>query len=49
MGVTIKRNVVTLTGVVENYMKKSEAADAAKIITGVKKVIGKIEVKLIST
>jgi osmotically-inducible protein OsmY len=37
MDVTNKYNVVTLTGVVENCMKKSEAADAAKIITGVKK------------
>jgi osmotically-inducible protein OsmY len=46
IGVTVKDGVVTLTGVVDNYTKKSEAEDAAKKVLGVKAVVEKIEVKL---
>jgi osmotically-inducible protein OsmY len=45
IGVTVKDGVVTLTGVVDNYTKKSEAEDAAKNVAGVKAVVEKIEVK----
>lgn len=48
IGVTVKDGVVTLTGVVDNYTKKSEAEDAAKNVAGVKAVVEKIEVKLSS-
>ena len=49
IGVTIKDGVVTLTGVVDNYTKKSEAEDAAKNVAGVKAVVEKIEVNFSST
>jgi osmotically-inducible protein OsmY len=45
IGVTVKDGIVTLTGVVDNYTKKSEAEDAAKNVAGVKAVVEKIEVK----
>ncbi len=45
IGVTVKDGVVTLTGVVDSYSKKSEAEDAAKNVAGVKAVVEKIEVK----
>jgi osmotically-inducible protein OsmY len=45
IGVTVKDGVVTLTGTVNNYSKKSEAEDAAKNVAGVKAVVEKIEVK----
>ena len=45
IGVTVKDGVVTLTGIVDNYTKKSEAEDAAKNVAGVKAVVEKIEVK----
>ncbi len=45
IGVTVKDGVVTLTGVVDNYTKKTEAEDAAKNVIGVKAVVEKIEVK----
>ena len=45
IGVTVKDGVVTLTGVVDNYTKKSEAEDAAKNVAGVKAVVENIEVK----
>ena len=47
--VTVKDGVVTLTGVVDNYTKKSEAEDAAKNVAGVKAVVEKIEVKFDSS
>jgi osmotically-inducible protein OsmY len=37
--------VVTLTGIVDGYLKKSRAEDTAKGVTGVKAVVEKIEVK----
>ena len=37
--------VITLSGIVGSYIKKSQAVDAAKKITGVKAVVEKIEVE----
>lgn len=45
IGVTVKDGVVTLTGTVDSYIKKTEAEDAAKKVTGVKAVVENIEVK----
>jgi len=45
IGVTAKDGVITLTGVVDSYTKKSEAEDAAKNVAGVKVVVEKLEVK----
>jgi len=44
IGVTVKDGVVTLTGSVDNYSKKSQAEDAAKNVAGVKAVVEKIEI-----
>lgn len=49
IGVTVKDGVVTLTGVVDNYSKKSEAEDATKSVVGVKAVVEKIEVRFTSS
>jgi osmotically-inducible protein OsmY len=46
IGVTVNNGIVTLTGSVDNYAKKSEAENAAKTVAGIKAVIEKIEVKL---
>lgn len=48
IGVSAKDGVVTLTGTVDGYAKKSEAEDAAKRVAGVKVVVEKIEVKYAS-
>jgi osmotically-inducible protein OsmY len=45
IGVSVKDGVVTLTGTVDNYSKKTEAENAAKSVIGVKAVVEKIEVK----
>ena len=45
IGVSAKDGVITLTGAVDSYAKKSEAEDAAKKVVGVKAVVEKIEVK----
>jgi osmotically-inducible protein OsmY len=45
IGVTAKDGIVTLTGTVDSYNKKTEAEDAAKKVAGVKAVIEKIEIK----
>jgi len=45
IGVTAKDGVITLTGIVDSYSKKSEAEDAAKDVAGVKAVVEKIEIK----
>jgi osmotically-inducible protein OsmY len=45
IGVAVKDGVVTLTGSVDSYPKKSEAEDAAKNVAGVKAVVEKIEIK----
>ena len=49
IGVTVKDGVVTLTGTVDGYSKKTEAEDAAKNVAGVKAVVEKIEVKYSSS
>ena len=46
IGVTVKDGIVTLTGTVDSYSKKTEAEDAAKNVAGVKAVVEKIEIKL---
>jgi osmotically-inducible protein OsmY len=45
IGVTAKDGVVSLTGVVDSYLKKLEAENAAKKVIGVKALVEKIEVK----
>ena len=45
IGVIAKEGVITLTGTVNSYAKKSEAEAAAKSVTGVKAVVEKIDVK----
>ncbi len=45
IGVIVKDGVVTLTGTVDNYSKKSEAENAAKNVAGVKVVVENIDVK----
>jgi osmotically-inducible protein OsmY len=45
IGVTAKNGVVSLTGVVDCYAKKTEAEDAAKNVAGVTALIETIEVK----
>jgi osmotically-inducible protein OsmY len=45
IGVTAKDGVVSLTGVVDSYAKKTEAEDAAKNVAGVTALVEKIEVR----
>jgi len=45
IGVTVDDGLVTLTGTVDSYVKKTEAETAAKKVAGVKAVVEKIEVK----
>jgi len=45
IGVSAKDGIITLTGTVDGYAKKSEAEDAVKKVAGVKAVVEKIEVK----
>lgn len=45
IGVIVKDGVVTLTGTVDSYAKKIEAEQAAKMVSGVKAVVEKIEIK----
>lgn len=49
IGVAVNSGVVTLTGMVDNYAKKSEAESAAKNVLGVTAVIEKIEVHFAHT
>jgi len=44
IGVTAKDGVITLTGVVDSYTKKTEAENAAKNVIGVKAIAEEIEV-----
>jgi osmotically-inducible protein OsmY len=44
IGVTALDGVITLTGNVDGYLKKSKAEDTAKRVTGVKAVVEEIEV-----
>ena len=48
IGVSAKDGIITLTGTVDGYAKKSEAEDAVKRVAGVKAVVEKIEVKYAS-
>jgi osmotically-inducible protein OsmY len=45
IGVTAKEGIITLTGTVDSYWKKSEAEVAARNVAGVKAVVEKIEIK----
>lgn len=45
IGVTAKEGVVTLTGEVDCYAKKTEAENAAKKVKGVKAIVEQIKVK----
>ena len=46
IGVIVKDGIVTLTGIVDSFAKKSEAENAAKHVVGVKAVVEKIEIKI---
>ena len=48
IGVTSIDSVITLTGIVDSYLKKSKAEDTAKAVAGVKAIVEKIEVKFIN-
>ncbi|HEK19604.1 BON domain-containing protein [Mucilaginibacter sp. 44-25] len=45
IGVTAKDGVITLTGTVDNYLKKQQAENAAKSVAGVKAVAEDITIK----
>jgi osmotically-inducible protein OsmY len=45
IGVTAKDGIVTLSGAVDSYWKKTEAEEAARNVAGVKAVVEKIEIK----
>ncbi len=45
IGVTAENGVVSLTGIVDSYVKKTEAENAAKNVIGVKALVENIEVK----
>ena len=45
IGVSVKDGIVTLSGLVDSYIKKSEAETAAQNVAGVKAVVEKIEVR----
>lgn len=46
IGVIVHEGIVTLTGTVDSYPKKTEAEQAAKSVAGVKAVVDDIEVSL---
>jgi osmotically-inducible protein OsmY len=45
IGVIAKDGIITLTGTVDSYWKKTEAEEAAKSVAGVKAVVEKIEIR----
>lgn len=45
IGVSVRDGIVTLSGTVDNFYKKTEADNAAKNVAGVKAVVENIEVK----
>jgi len=45
IGVSAKDGIITLTGTVDSYGKKTEAEDAVKRVAGVKAVVEKIEIR----
>ena len=47
IGVTAKEGIITLTGTVDSYWKKTEAEEAAKNVAGVKAVVQKIEIRFV--
>ena len=47
IGVIAKDGIITLTGTVDSYWKKSEAEQAAKDVAGVKAVVEKIEIRFV--
>lgn len=49
IGVTAKDGVVSLTGIVDSYVKKMEAENAAKKVIGVKALVENIEVRFPSS
>lgn len=49
VGVTAKDGIITLTGTVDSYSKKTEAETAAKNVSGVKAVVENIDVKFKSS
>jgi len=48
IGVIAKEGIITLTGQVDSYWKKTEAEEAARNVAGVKAVVEKIEIKFAS-
>jgi osmotically-inducible protein OsmY len=46
IGVIAKDGVITLSGIVDSYLKKTQAEEAARKVIGVKAVVEKIEVKI---
>ena len=44
IGVSAKAGIITLTGEVDSYKKKSHAEDTAKNVSGVKAIVEKLEV-----
>lgn len=49
IGVTAIDGIVTLTGTVDSYAKKSEAEEAAKKVSGLKALVEKIQIKFSGT
>ncbi len=49
IGVSVKDGIVTLSGIVDNYTKKTEVENAAKNVAEVKVVVENIEVKFHTT
>lgn len=45
IGVMVKDGIVTLTGTVDNFIKKQEAETATKKVVGVNAIVEKIEIK----
>ena len=45
IGVIAKEGIITLTGSVDSYWKKTQAEEAAKNVAGVKAVVEKIEIR----
>ena len=45
IGVTVSEGIVTLSGTVDSYWKKSEAEEATRNVAGVRAVVEKIEIR----
>ena len=46
IGITVRDGIVSLTGIVDSYAKKTEAEEAAKKVAGVQAVVENIDVRL---